>query len=100
MSGRSSPPELSGEDVEDAGLLSGRRKKLLSWYAPHITSHTFTFDLDLNNHVLLTSTPVPLYPRVLRAALYGAQIFVSFFLMLVFMTYNVGPPRLFSSIVR
>ena len=24
--------------------------------------------------------------------LYGSQIFVSFFLMLVFMTYNVGPP--------
>ena len=36
------------------------------------------------------STPVPFYPRVLRAALYGAQIFVSFSLMLVFMTYNVG----------
>ncbi|KAI0305495.1 Ctr copper transporter family-domain-containing protein [Multifurca ochricompacta] len=33
-------------------------------------------------------TPVPFYPRVLRAALYGAQVFVSFFLMLVFMTYN------------
>jgi Ctr copper transporter family len=35
---------------------------------------------------------VSFYPRVLRAALYGSQIFVSFFLMLVFMTYNVGPP--------
>jgi copper transporter 1 len=31
---------------------------------------------------------VPFYPRVLRAALYGSQVFVSFFLMLVFMTYN------------
>jgi solute carrier family 31 (copper transporter), member 1 len=29
-SGRSSPSELSGADVEDAGLLSGRRKKLSS----------------------------------------------------------------------
>ncbi|KAI0283685.1 Ctr copper transporter family-domain-containing protein [Russula aff. rugulosa BPL654] len=67
VSGRNSPSELlSGADVEDAGLLSGRRKKLSS------------------------CTPVPFYPRVLRAALYGAQIFVSFFLMLVFMTYNVG----------
>jgi len=45
-------------------LLSGRRKKLSS------------------------CTPVPLYPRILRAVLYGAQVFVSFFLMLVFMTYN------------
>lgn len=42
--------------------------------------------------MIFISTPVPFYPRVLRAALYGAQIFVSFFLMLVFMTYNVGPP--------
>jgi copper transporter 1 len=33
VSGRSSPSELSGADVEDAGLLSGRRKKLSSWYA-------------------------------------------------------------------
>ena len=32
VSGRSSP-ELSGADIEDAGLLSGRRKKLSNWYA-------------------------------------------------------------------
>jgi solute carrier family 31 (copper transporter), member 1 len=32
VSGRSSP-ELSGPDIEDAGLLSGRRKKLSNWYA-------------------------------------------------------------------
>jgi len=63
VSGRSSPEPYSS-DVEDAGLLSGRPKKV-------------SF-----------STPVPFYPRVLRATLYGAQIFVSFFLMLVFMTYN------------
>jgi len=62
VSGRSSP-ELSGAEVESAGLLSGRRKK-----------HS--------------CTPVPFYPRVLRAALYGIQVFISFFLMLVFMTYN------------
>ena len=36
---------------------------------------------------------VPFYPRVLCTTLYGSQISVSFFLMLVFMTYNVGPPR-------
>lgn len=63
VSGRSSP-ELSGQDFEAAGLLSGRPKKLAA------------------------GTPVPFYPRVLRATLYGIQIFVSFFLMLVFMTYN------------
>jgi len=63
VSGRTSPG-LPGEDIEGAGLLSGRPKKLSAL------------------------TPVPFYPRVLRAALYGAQVFVSFFLMLVFMTYN------------
>ena len=29
--------------------------------------------------------------RLSRATLYGAQVFLSFFLMLVFMTYNVSP---------
>ncbi|KAJ7711217.1 Ctr copper transporter [Mycena olivaceomarginata] len=33
-------------------------------------------------------TPIPLAPRMLRAILYGASVFLSFFLMLVFMTYN------------
>ncbi|KAL9708659.1 copper transpport protein [Leucoagaricus gongylophorus] len=32
--------------------------------------------------------PVPLIPRLIRAALYGATVFLSFFLMLIFMTYN------------
>lgn len=32
---------------------------------------------------------IPIPPRALRAALYGATVFLSFFLMLVFMTYNV-----------
>lgn len=36
-------------------------------------------------------TPLPFLPRLTRAALYGAQVFLSFFLMLVFMTYNVRP---------
>ncbi|CCA67599.1 related to a putative low-affinity copper transport protein [Serendipita indica DSM 11827] len=34
------------------------------------------------------SMEVPLTSRLLRASLYGASVFVSFFLMLVFMTYN------------
>jgi len=62
VSGRSTP-EHSGPEVEEAGLLSGSLK-------------------------VPTCTPVPLHPRILRATLYGAQVFVSFFLMLVFMTYN------------
>jgi copper transporter 1 len=33
---------------------------------------------------------VPLVPRIVRATLYGSTIFLSFFLMLVFMTYNVS----------
>lgn len=33
-------------------------------------------------------TVVPPIPRILRALLYGANVFLSFFLMLVFMTYN------------
>ncbi|KAJ7495620.1 copper transporter [Mycena latifolia] len=33
-------------------------------------------------------TPVPLLHRTLRAVLYGASVFLSFFLMLIFMTYN------------
>jgi len=58
-SGRSSPDE-------DANLLTGRRMfKIPS-----------------------TGTPVPFLLRVLRATLYGATVFLSFFLMLVFMTYN------------
>ena len=40
-------------------------------------------------HVPLRST-VPFASRILRAGLYGATVFISFFLMLVFMTYNVG----------
>ena len=35
-------------------------------------------------------TPLPFLPRLTRAVLYGAQVFLSFFLMLVFMTYNVS----------
>lgn len=38
----------------------------------------------------LNSIPVPFASRVTRASLYGASVFVSFFLMLVFMTYNVS----------
>ncbi|KAF7376415.1 FAD-binding FR-type domain-containing protein [Mycena sanguinolenta] len=58
-SGRSSPDE-------DAGLLTGRR----------------VFK------VATAGAPVPFLLRVLRAVLYGATVFLSFFLMLVFMTYN------------
>lgn len=60
ISGRSSP---DGEH-EEAGLLSGR----LSKASP--------------------GTPVPIISRIIRALVYGLIVFLSFFLMLVFMTYN------------
>ncbi|KAH7919287.1 Ctr copper transporter [Leucogyrophana mollusca] len=63
-SGRSTPDHTS--DVEEAGLLTGRRALRPS----------------------RTGTRVPPLYRVMRAVLYGATVFLSFFLMLVFMTYN------------
>ncbi|KAL1681782.1 Ctr copper transporter family-domain-containing protein [Schizophyllum commune] len=51
-------------EPEEAGLLSGRRARRAN------------------------ETPVPPAPRALRAILYGLIVFLSFFLMLVFMTYN------------
>ncbi|KAL4244499.1 Copper transport protein [Abortiporus biennis] len=35
-----------------------------------------------------TGTPLPFSDRSIRALLYGSSVFLSFFLMLVFMTYN------------
>lgn len=61
-SGRSSP-ERHGDNAEETGLLNGSRKKPQGFAVP------------------------PLY-RAMRAVLYGASVGLSFFLMLVFMTYN------------
>ncbi|PIL35956.1 transporter [Ganoderma sinense ZZ0214-1] len=61
VSGRDSP-EI---DSEEAGLLTGTLVKKTN-----------------------VGTPLPFTARVARASLYGAQVFLSFFLMLVFMTYN------------
>ncbi|KAH8986000.1 Ctr copper transporter [Lactarius hatsudake] len=83
VSGRSTP-EQSGPDVEEAGLLSGS-PKIPTWYVP---VPVFLLLHYCNVVSSFPSTPVPLYPRILRATLYGVQVFVSFFLMLVFMTYN------------
>ncbi|KAG6845081.1 hypothetical protein H0H87_000985 [Tephrocybe sp. NHM501043] len=58
-SGRSSPEA----GYEENGLLTGRKK-------------------------LSKGTPVPVISRLVRASMYGLTIFLSFFLMLVFMTYN------------
>ncbi|KAH9935771.1 Ctr copper transporter [Fomitopsis serialis] len=59
-SGRATPES----DSEAAGLLGGERA------------------------ARKVGTPLPFLPRVTRAVLYGVQVFLSFFLMLVFMTYN------------
>ncbi|TRM69270.1 Ctr copper transporter [Schizophyllum amplum] len=52
-------------DSEEAGLLSGRRASKS-----------------------LSRILVPPAPRALRAVVYGLIVFLSFFLMLIFMTYN------------
>ncbi|KIY50394.1 Ctr copper transporter [Fistulina hepatica ATCC 64428] len=57
-SGRSVP------DPEETSLLSGRHNRPSG------------------------SAAVPPVPRVLRAIMYGVSVFLSFFLMLIFMTYN------------
>ncbi|KAG2132630.1 copper transporter [Suillus cothurnatus] len=62
-SGRSSP-ERHGDDAEETGLLNGLRVTRKQGFA------------------------VPPLYRALRAVLYGASVGLSFFLMLVFMTYN------------
>ncbi|KZP34496.1 Ctr copper transporter, partial [Athelia psychrophila] len=61
-------PEAGGEgDAEEAGLISGRR---------------------VGKAAVAIGTPIPAPARAQRALLYGVTIFLSFFLMLVFMTYN------------
>ncbi|KZT10821.1 Ctr copper transporter [Laetiporus sulphureus 93-53] len=60
-SGRNTPES----DSEGAGLLTG-----------------------LPSTKPIVGTPLPLLPRIIRAVLYGLTVFLSFFLMLVFMTYN------------
>ncbi|KAG1869798.1 copper transporter [Suillus tomentosus] len=62
-SGRSSP-ERHGDDAEETGLLNGSRVMRKQGFA------------------------VPPLYRAMRAVLYGASVGLSFFLMLVFMTYN------------
>jgi len=62
-SGRSSP-ERHGNDAEETGLLNGLRVARKQGFA------------------------VPALYRLIRAVLYGASVGLSFFLMLVFMTYN------------
>ncbi|KAI6157660.1 copper transporter [Pisolithus tinctorius] len=62
-SGRSTPERGVSSD-EVVGLLNGRRIR----NADRVS--------------------IPAHLRMLRAALYGASVFLSFFLMLVFMTYN------------
>jgi solute carrier family 31 (copper transporter), member 1 len=91
----STSPDRSGE-VEDAGLLTGRRilKKTLGggW----VLFDIFLLGSMANNEygliICTFRTPVPFVARLIRAILYGASVFLSFFLMLVFMTYNVRRP--------
>ncbi|KIK02672.1 hypothetical protein K443DRAFT_677401 [Laccaria amethystina LaAM-08-1] len=65
---RGSSPASEGAEGLDDPLLGGRNGRVV--------------------RSALNGTPVPPVSRALRAALYGATVFLSFFLMLVFMTYN------------
>jgi len=64
-SGRNSPHGFEDANQEELGLLSGR-----------------------NIGVQPIGLPVPPVSRALRALVYGVSVFLSFFLMLIFMTYN------------
>ena len=84
-SGRNSP-----EDSENSGLLTGRKILRSSLTGSVQTIMRWQDNLPTNIVIFLPSrTPVPPITRALRAALYGATVFLSFFLMLIFMTYNV-----------
>ena len=83
-SGRNTP-----SDCEDSALLTGR--KLLRASLTGLVSPIFKF-LHVTYRHFYSRTPVPPITRALRALLYGATVFLSFFLMLIFMTYNVRWP--------
>jgi copper transporter 1 len=79
-------------EVEDAGLLTGRRvlKKAGGGYVSTYSIWYFHASVKCKLILHARRTSVPLVARATRAILYGACVFLSFFLMLVFMTYNVG----------
>lgn len=84
-----------------------RKRKKQSWWFWGLCSFDWSENIEnlaywvSSNHCALAGyltyeyrhpssrTPVPPITRALRAALYGATVFLSFFLMLIFMTYNV-----------
>ncbi|KAH9948938.1 Ctr copper transporter [Amylocystis lapponica] len=45
-------------------------------------------EVDTEGAALLTGDASPITARLARASLYGITVFLSFFLMLIFMTYN------------
>ena len=79
----------SPDDSEDAGLLTGRKSLKTSLTGSVQTLTRWLDNLLMKHRHLSSRTPVPPITRALRAALYGATVFLSFFLMLIFMTYNV-----------
>jgi hypothetical protein len=82
VSGRYSPEV----DSEEAGLLTGLSVlKAGNGYVSFLNSHEMTVSIPMGRRVV-----IPPSFRASRALLYGAQVFLSFFLMLVFMTYNVS----------
>jgi len=78
------------------GLRSGRESPLIDVEESLLLGQglkTYIFVSSTINHAnslaLYLRYPVPPKLRLQRAGLYGVSVFLSFFLMLVFMTYNV-----------
>ncbi|KAI0075778.1 Ctr copper transporter [Panus rudis PR-1116 ss-1] len=67
--------------ARSGGLVSGRS-------SPEIVSEEAGLLTGLPARKERTGTAIPPASRLSRALLYGATVFLSFFLMLVFMTYN------------
>lgn len=99
VSGRDSPAVDAGEEE---GLLTGTTATgsrfkanlwvVLSFYQLiPVRRLTWTWSVCVTHDVRRAS--VPPFARVIRATLYAATVFLSFFLMLVFMTYNVSSLR-------
>lgn len=90
VSGRGSPEIES----EEAGLLTGVRvPKESKGYVPALWRARWRADC------LVCRLKIPVSMRLSRAVLYGAQVFLSFFLMLIFMTYNVRHASIVLSVV-
>lgn len=75
-----------GRTADDSDLHIGTRERCGSLPTSRLTSC-----LPLN--LFSASCTIPLIHRTVRALLYGITVFLSLFIMLIFMTYNVSRAR-------